>query len=206
MVIEIKIKAPPVPRNLLGRAPQTIISAEARLAVKRGSTIMLRAARVAASTASGRVSVGWTRLPIRRRGLNIEGGIVNRVANKGQSIAAVLEKGARRHFPPVGQPGQEPALADWIRRSGVAFTVTEMRFRTKDNPKGKKVTLFADKSNLRQLKKVAYTIGRGIKQRGFPRRGIRKKVFSRKILGVRRKINQEFFIMQNRIAAKLVAR
>ena len=81
--------------------------------------------------------------------------------------ALVLDGGAKRHFPPVGQGTAEPALATWLRRKPVAFV---------DRVTGKRI----DFRNIRDLKRAAFVIGRQFRRRRRPKKRIFTKAFNKK--------------------------
>ena len=192
MVFDIKIKAPKLPRSLRGNVSRGIFNQEMRLGVGRGSTQMLRAARKAIPSVTGKTAKGWERITVRRRGNTIRGGIINR--DPTAIVAHVLEKGTRRNpFPPVGGTGQEPALAEWIRRSGVNFTVKD---------KAGAAPRSANLGNLRDLKKLAFVIGRRIKRRGLPRPGVKAKIFTRALKQALPKVRAEMKKVVTRIVRK----
>lgn len=186
MVFDIKIKAPKVPRSLRGNVPRGIFNQEIRLGIGRASTIMLKAARQAIPSVTGKTAKGWDRLKVRRRGKRIRGGVINR--DPTAIVAHVLEKETRRNpRPPSG------ALDEWIRRSGLSFTLKDKKGGT---------SRAADMGKLRDIRKLGFVIGRAIKSRGLPRRGVRIKIFTRALKQARPKVKAEI----NKVVARIVRR
>ena len=186
MVFDIKIKAPKLPRSLSGNVPRGIFNQEIRLGIGRGSTIMLKVARQAIPSVTGKTAKGWDRLKVRRRGNRISGGIINR--DPTAIVAHVLEKGTKRNpRPPSG------ALDEWIRRSGLSFTLTDK----KGGPKRA-----ADLGKLRDIRKLGFVIGGAIKRRGLPRRGVKTKIFTRALKRATPKVKAEI----NKVVTRIVRR
>ena len=151
-----------------------IVRQEAMRAVNE-SLILEKNALVIASPSGGTnaLRTGWQISPAVARSELVQGAVTNATVQ-----AAVIEEGARPHFPPVGPTG-EPALGVWIRRKlGIL------------DPK--------------KVKQVAFKIGRAIANRGLPRLGGRpKRFFSRIFLRLEPRVRSIMDAMARRISRLL---
>lgn len=101
--------------------------------------------------------------------------------------ALVLDAGAKRHFPPVGD-GVQPALGTWIRRKGIPWTLKD--FGTERS---------ADLGSEKDVNRLAYLIGRKFKQKRRPRR----RIFSRRFRSLSPVINAILQATASAVAAEV---
>lgn len=149
MPFQVSIGFDGVPEAVQPGPFERVVREEAIRATNK-SLIVLKNSLVKASPHGGTntLRTGWQIEPASEKAKRITGSVANATVQ-----ANVIERGAKRHFPPVGPTG-EPALGVWIRR----------------------VLGFSDPKKVR---KVAYLIGRAIKKRGLPSvRGLPKRFFS----------------------------
>lgn len=148
-----------------------IVREEATRAVNEG-TVILKDGLVAASPFGGTntLRTGWQIRPAVARPPLVEGTVANATVQ-----AAVIEEGARPHFPPVAPT---PALGTWIRR---VLGISE--------PK--------------RIKQAAFLIGRAIAKRGLPRPGGRPlRFFSRVVRGLEPRVRARMEAMARRITER----
>ena len=129
-----------------------VVREEAMRATAEG-LVVLKNGLVKASPfgGTGALRAGWIIVPPVERAKVIRGTVANATVQ-----ANVIEKGTPRKnpFPPVARTG-EPALGVWIRRN-------------------------LGESDPKEVRKLAFLIGRAIKKRGLPGpRGLPKRFFSR---------------------------
>ena len=149
MAFQVAIDFDGVPEAVQPGPFANVVREEAMRATNE-SLVVLKNGLVKASPfgGTGTLRTGWQIEPASEKAKRITGTVTNATVQ-----ANVIERGAKRHFPPVGPTG-DPALGVWIRR----------------------VLGFSDPKKVR---KVAYLIGRAIKKRGLPSvRGLPKRFFS----------------------------
>jgi hypothetical protein len=124
----------------------------------------LRPALVEASTSvTGDLRSSWQTDPARVVGRIITGAVISSAVQ-----ALVIDEGAKKHFPPVGDPDgrPEPALATWLRRKPAVF---------RDQRTGRAFN-WRDPGDLRR---AAFLIGRKFKREGKPKLLIFSKTFTK---------------------------
>lgn len=149
MPFQVSIGFDGIPEAVQPGPFERVVQEEATRATNE-SLIVLKNGLVKASPfgGTGALRTGWQIQPAVPQSKRVTGTVTNATVQ-----ANVIEKGARRHFPPVGPTG-EPALGVWLRR------VLGM-------------------SDPKKIRKAAFLIGRAIKKRGLPGpRGLPKRFFS----------------------------
>jgi len=148
MAFGVEIKPVKIPDTISKGVARKIFAAEMIPAVNIGITELVTRLKIRTIKATSAASRAWKRRVAR---INAWGNVVGSVFTAAVH-AIVLEKGARRHRPPI-----EP-LEDWVRRKhGVEFYVGKGDKRRE-----------ADIGDEDDLRKVAEGIQNGIAARGLP--------------------------------------
>lgn len=174
MPFQVSIGFDGVPEAAKAGPFANVVQEEATRATNE-SLVVLKNGLVKASPfgGTGALRTGWQIQPANARGKRVTGTVANATVQ-----ANVIERGAKRHFPPVGPEG-EPALGIWIRRK---LGITD--------PK--------------KVRKAAYLIGRAIKRRGLPGvQGLPKRFFSRIVRILEPRIEAIMEAMAQRITERL---
>ena len=169
MVLSVKIEFGPLPRALEPAVTRRIFTTEAQRAINESNTIV-KPGMIAVSPFGGTNALrrSWQITPARIQSKIVVGD--TRSTGPGSIAALVLEDGAQPHFPPVSATG-ESALGTWIRRALPGLTDPFVIENGERRP--------ADVGDPKDVRKIAFSIGRAINRRGLPRPGRREKIFSR---------------------------
>lgn len=170
MVMEIRIQPLELPGVLKPGGAKRIFAQETKGVINEASTI-IKPAMVAVSPFGGTnvLRRSWQIVPARQETLDVIAGGV-RSTGPGSVAAIVIDEGADPHFPPVGETG-EPALGTWIRRALPQLTNPFIVTKEGRRP--------ADVDDPKDVRKLAFAIGRAINRRGFPRPGGQTGTFSK---------------------------
>jgi len=144
MAFKVEYSLVDVPDSLRGKNAQKIIQEEYSVAIARILEDLNGKFRKGSPSALGILRNSWVIDPPKVRGRFIGGNVSSSVTQ-----ALVVDRGARTHFPPVGD---EPALAPWIRRKLGITDPTEIRQK-------------------------AFLIGRKFKRSGIKKRSIFTNIF-----------------------------
>ena len=126
----------------------SIIKEEAMQAVAESASVLQATMKESSPVASSAMQESWLAFGPTEANGNISGGTVT-----SRSYALVLDKGAKPHFPPVGEGDDVPALGPWIKQQ---FGL----------------------NNPTDIKRLSFLIGRKIARRGFPAKQIFTNAFN----------------------------